>query len=538
MLTLGIFCFFFLLCPAHTQFPRACVTPEVLRSKECCPVWEQDGSVCGARSGRGFCQDVVISDLPNGPQYPFTGMDDRERWPSVFYNRTCQCTGNYMGFNCGDCKFGFFGINCAERRESIRRNIFHLSIPERQKLISYLNLAKNTISQDYVIVTGTYEEMNSGTNPLFSDVSVYDLFVWMHYYVSRDALLGGSNVWTDVDFGHWAPAFLPWHRVYLLSWEHEIRKVTGDFNFTIPYWDWRDAQDCEVCTDEFMGGRSSLNPNILSPASVFSSWKVICSQAGEYNSRGVLCNGTGEGPLLRNPGNHNRNLVSQLPTSADVEFTLSLPQYDTGPMDRSANMSFRNTLEGSGSPQTGLGNNAQVGMHASLHVFMNGSMSSVQGSANDPIFILHHAFVDSIYEQWLRRHQPPRSQYPRANAPIGHNDGYFMVPFIPLHRNGDYFTSSKALGYEYAYLLDPGQRFVEEILSPYLEQAQRIWLWLLGAGLLGALVSCLIVAATTLICHKQLQRKKRRKASLYREERPLLNNSQEEGSTMSYQSSL
>lgn len=35
-----------------------------------------------------------------------------------------------------------------------------------------------------------------------------------------------------------------------------------------------------------------------------------------------------------------------MPTSADVEFTVSLNEYDTGAMDRSANMSFRNTLEG------------------------------------------------------------------------------------------------------------------------------------------------------------------------------------------------
>lgn len=74
--------------------------------------------------------------------------------------------------------------------------------------------------------------------------------------------------------------------------------------------------------------------------------QVLCSQAEEYNNRGVLCNATNEGPLRRNPGNHNRNLVERLPTSAEVEFTVSLPNYDTGAMDRTANMSFRNTLEG------------------------------------------------------------------------------------------------------------------------------------------------------------------------------------------------
>ncbi|XP_023121961.2 tyrosinase-like [Amphiprion ocellaris] len=490
-----IFGFFFCLVPSHQQFPRLCATQQALRTKECCPLWEGDGSACGARSGRGFCANVEVSDQPDGAQYPFSGLDDRERWPLVFYNRTCQCAGNFMGFNCADCQFGYFGQNCNERRESLRRNIFHLSRSERIRLVSYLNLAKQTISRDYVVATGTYSEMGNGTNPMFADVSVYDVFVWMHYYVSRNALLGGpGNVWTDVDFAHWAPAFLPWHRVYLLHWEHEIRKLTGDMSFTIPYWDWRDAQACDVCTDDLMGDRNPQDPSLLSPGSVFSSWRVLCSQADNYNIRGVLCDATDEGPVRRNPGNHNRNLVERLPTSAEVDFTLSLTNYDTGAMDRTANMSFRNTLEGFGDPQTGLGSSSRLGMHAALHVFMNGSMSSVQGSANDPIFLLHHAFVDSIYEQWLRRYTPSPSQYPESNAPIGHNSEYHMVPFLPLHRNREYFISSKDLGYEYSHLLDASQRLAES-MRPYLEELQDVWPWLLLAGLFGGIVTIVLAAA-------------------------------------------
>ncbi|KAG2466343.1 TYRO Tyrosinase, partial [Polypterus senegalus] len=268
-------CLLALVRLSQQQFPRACATAEALLSKECCPIWEGDGSQCGQASGRGSCQDVTISEAPDGPQFPHSGVDDREQWPVVFYNRTCQCAGNFMGFNCADCKFGFFGPNCEEWRVSIRRNILHLTSSEKNKFIAYLNLAKNTISKDFVIATGTYNQMNNGSNPLFRDISVYDLFVWMHYYTSRDALLGGTdNVWRDIDFAHEAPAFLPWHRAFLLLWEHEIRKLSGDDSFTIPYWDWRDAESCDVCTDEYMGGRHPTNPNILSPASFFSSWQV------------------------------------------------------------------------------------------------------------------------------------------------------------------------------------------------------------------------------------------------------------------------
>ncbi|XP_059913354.1 tyrosinase-like [Gadus macrocephalus] len=484
----------FVVCfaPSFQQFPRRCANSEALLSKECCPSWDGDGSACGASSGRGFCQDVQAPTQPDGPQYPFSGVDDREKWPLVFYNRTCQCAGNYMGFNCGDCKFGFFGANCNERRESVRRNVFHLSRAEMSQYISYLNLAKNTMSTDYVVVTGTYEEMENGSNPMFANVSVFDVYVWMHYYVSRDALLGGpGNVWTDVDFAHWAPGFLPWHRLYLLHWENDIRKLTGDMSFVMPYWDWRDAGDCDVCTDELMGARSPGDPDLLSPGSVFSSWKVICSQPGAYNERGVLCDASQEGPLRRNPGNHNRNLVPRLPSSAEVAFTLGLRDYDTGPMDRTANMSFRNTMEGFGDPSTGRGSSTRMGMHAAIHVFMNGTMSSVQGSANDPIFLLHHAYIDSLYEQWLRVNQPSPSEYPDSGAPIGHNGDYNMVPFLPLYKNREFFLSSKELGYEYSSLQDSNTLLVES-MNPHMENLLQVWPWLLFVGLLGAVVAVLM----------------------------------------------
>lgn len=266
------------LQPSTGQFPRACAnTPSLLR-KECCPPWDGDGSPCGELSRRGSCQNILLSQAPLGPQFPFSGVDDREDWPSVFYNRTCKCEGNFMGFSCGECKFGFSGRNCTERRLRTRRNIFQLTTSEKDKFLAYLNLAKNTPSQDYVIATGTYAQMNNGSNPMFRNINVYDLFVWMHYYASRDTLLGGSNVWRDIDFAHEAPGFLPWHRVFLLMWEREIQKITGDENFTIPYWDWRDAEDCVVCTDEYMGGRHPTNPNLLSPASFFFSWQVRTGQ--------------------------------------------------------------------------------------------------------------------------------------------------------------------------------------------------------------------------------------------------------------------
>lgn len=57
-------------------------------------------------------------------------------------------------------------------------------------------------------------------------------------------------------------------------------------------------------------------------------------------------------------------------------------------------MRFPLKYTGFADPRTAISNISQSGLHNALHIYMNGSMSQVQGSANDPVFVLHHAFVD------------------------------------------------------------------------------------------------------------------------------------------------
>lgn len=72
--------------------------------------------------------------------------------------------------------------------------------------------------------------------------------------------------------------------------------MLGDPTFALPYWNFAiGGSDCDICTDDLLGARSSFDMSSLSPNSVFSQWRVICESVDDYDTMGTVCNSKGPG---------------------------------------------------------------------------------------------------------------------------------------------------------------------------------------------------------------------------------------------------
>ncbi|UUN30530.1 tyrosinase MelC2 [Streptomyces sp. FIT100] len=205
----------------------------------------------------------------------------------------------------------------------------------------------------------------------------YDAFVTTHNGFIMSDTDGGPRV------GHRSPSFLPWHRRFLIEFEQALQSV--DPSVSLPYWDWTADRTAasSLWAADFLGGTGRARDGQVmdGPFSAASgAWPITVRVDGRgYLRRALGANGV------------------QLPTRAEVDSVLAIPAYDAPPWN-SASDGFRNHLEGW----------RGVNLHNRVHVWVGGQMATGV-SPNDPVFWLHHAFVDRLWIEWGERH--PDSPY-------------------------------------------------------------------------------------------------------------------------------
>ena len=479
------------------QFPAVCNTPDNLNAKECCP------NDC---SGRGNCGDItdkvmtswdaadqsVVEILRNGPINESWPFDVRYQWPLRVFERVCNCSTGWGGYDCSRCDFGYVpsGNRCVEATENqllVRKNFSALSFSERREYINVIRAAKHETEMKWAVVVGEPARTDSNGSFELQNVSTYDMLVTMHALSAREqenndckTILQSHGV-DKIDFAHENSTFLTWHRYYLLIVESELRRVAEGMNitdFTLPYWDWQVDVDERVFNDSLFGTPFYSNVKIDVSGTLFDDWPTVCDQ--HYRHVGntpcstvrSLCN-VNEDRARSNRlqrGKFVENDSPFLPDSSSIIMALSANNNDD-------QYGFRNRLEGfvdlcpDNNPRciTYDKGNTHNNLHNAVHIFLGGHMRIVPSASNDPIFFLHHANVDRLFESWIRKAggNPPSgySMYETGGHP-GHNLNDYLVPFFPLKTNADMYKRSSELGFHYDMLQRTDNLPLDDFLRP------------------------------------------------------------------------
>ena len=185
-------------------------------------------------------------------------------------------------------------------------------------------------------------------------------FVQINNSADYNRFLNSHNDAANLEI-HQRPAFLPWHRVFVLDLERRLQAL--DPSITIPYWRF-DQSAPNVFTDDFMGGHPNGAGRLtFSATNPLRLWLV-----------------DGVTGLVRLP---RFNTSSGSPT-------------DVGLMSQDDTFSLGSTFL----PFRRMESNPHGSAHTS---FTGGPLFSPLTSTKDPIFFLLHCNVDRLWANWQKR---------------------------------------------------------------------------------------------------------------------------------------
>ena len=156
---------------------------------------------------------------------------------------------------------------------------------------------------------------------------------------------------------HGTDYFFPWHRLYLHYFERVLQEAAGDSSLRLPYWDYTNPQQlrmpAEFTTPTYVNASGQTVPNPLFETRREPGWNA--------------------------PGT---NALSS--TDTNIDQTL-----DATPLLTTSGYQRRIELSPHGYA------------HCAVEECRATVMGAVPYSANDPIFYIHHANIDRLWDCWL-----------------------------------------------------------------------------------------------------------------------------------------
>src|ERR1043166_2627101 len=244
-----------------------------------------------------------------------------------------------------------------------RRNHVRLSAAEKKAFSDAVLALKNDV--DSVLHPGQQRR--------------YDDFVEVH----KNAMTGPGMF---DPMPHGTPLFYPWHRVMLRQFELALQSAATDPTISLPYWDWDMSGLSIPFTADFLGGDGDAAQGgrvVIGP---------FAYATGKFPIR-VWDGPTGDPGLRREFG---EDATAWLPSASDVAAGVAKTPYWPGPS------CFERVSEG--------------GRHNPVHRWGGGKLG-LAPSPNDPVFFLHHAYLDLLWERWKTQHPGLDPYLPASGSP-------------------------------------------------------------------------------------------------------------------------
>ena len=256
-------------------------------------------------------------------------------------------------------------------------------------------------------------ELNEGTGwRFYGAIHGIDSDLWTQYGYLSETDTPPSNAdirtfWNQCQHGSWY--FLPWHRGYLIAFESIIRDAVvglgGPDDWALPYWNY------------FKPGQDGLPPAFAS-----ADWP----------------DGTGDNPLFveqRYGPNNDGDIF--VPMNAVNQNALGEPDFEGVATGGSPGFGGVSTGFAHGGRPHG---RIEQQPHDQVHGLVGGELSPVQPglmsdpdtAGLDPIFWLHHANIDRLWEVWRQNPathvDPTKPKWTDGPASIGQRAFVMPIP--------------------------------------------------------------------------------------------------------------
>jgi len=289
------------------------------------------------------------------------------------------------------------GTKCTKL--SVRREWRSMPPHERADWISAVKCL-NTLPHNSSLVP-TLNTTFAAIPPINTSSSYFDDWVYVHMDLNRII--------------HFTGQFLPWHRAYVKDFETTLQEKCG-YKGTQPYWDWR------LDANANFGNSSFWDPD---PNSGVGGW------GDPNNDWQITTGGFATGFPLSYPAPH-RLRRQYTPIEPGAPF----PLVDSFTFESQDIM-----LHGSVGNLIGFQTVIESGSHAAVHAIVAGEFSgSCPANAvgcipgpkwppNDPLFFMHHAMIDKLWDEWQSLN--PASFWSYGGGSVSLNQGFQADPTFP-----------------------------------------------------------------------------------------------------------